>query len=131
MIRAAVSTFGGVETRNPYEAGLGIGREIAAVEAQDALRWQVNAKVVSEAGATSIKVIATDAAGNPLAGMDATARLRHPTDARADHALTLEPNTTGAFAGRTERLAGQWLLVIELLRNGKRVFRSTNRVFLP
>ena len=36
MIRAAVSTFGGVETGNAYQAGLAFAQEIAAVEAQDA-----------------------------------------------------------------------------------------------
>ena len=49
MIRAAVSTFGGVETESAYQAGLAFAREIAAVEAQDALHWQVRAKVSAAA----------------------------------------------------------------------------------
>jgi nitrogen fixation protein FixH len=130
MIRAAVSTFGGVETKSAYEAGLAMPREIAAVEAQDALRWQVNATVSSEPRATLIKVTATDAAGRPLTGMEATASLQHPTDARADHVVSLEREAPGTFAGHTERLSGQWVLVIELVRDGKRLFRSNNRVFL-
>ena len=43
MIRAAVSTFSGIETANSYQAGLAFAREIAAAEAQDALHWQVQA----------------------------------------------------------------------------------------
>ena len=130
MIRAAISTFGGVETKNPYEAGLAVAQEIDAVEAQDALHWQVNANVSSEPAATLIKLTATDAAGRPLTGIEATARLQHPTDARADHAITLAPYAPGAFAGRTQRVAGQWLLVIDLAHDGQRLFRSNNRVFL-
>ena len=130
MIRAAISTFGGIETKNPYEAGLAVAQEIAAVEAQDALRWQVNANVSSEPTATLINLTATDAAGRPLTGIKVTARLRHPTDARADHVISLAPYAPGAFAGRTGRVAGQWLLAIELARDGKRLFRSNNRVFL-
>jgi nitrogen fixation protein FixH len=130
MIRAAVSTFGGVETKNAYEAGLTMAREIASVEAQDALHWQVNAKVSIEPAATLIKVTAADADGGPLTGIEATARLQHPTDARADHGVSLEREAPGTFAGHVVRVTGQWLLVLELARDGKRVFRSNNRVFL-
>ena len=50
MIRAAVSTFGGVETANAYQAGLAFAREIAEAAAQDALHWQVKAKVSAGGG---------------------------------------------------------------------------------
>ena len=45
MIRAAVSTFGGVETASSYQAGLAFEREVAAARAQDERDWQVKAKV--------------------------------------------------------------------------------------
>ncbi len=130
MIRAAVSTFGGVETENAYQAGLAFAREIAAVEAQDALHWQVRARVSAEAGATRIEVAATDAAGLPLHGLQATARLVHPTDRRADHVVPLGEQAAGQFQGRTTAVVGQWALVIELSRDGSRMFRSRNRVFV-
>ena len=130
MIGAAVSTFGGVETQNSYQAGLAFAREIAAVEAQDALGWQVRATVSAGAGATFVKVTAADAAGQPLAGLQATALLAHPTDRRADHVVPLTVEAPGRFQGRTAALVGQWALVIELSRDGSRMFRSKNRVFL-
>ena len=68
MISAAVSTFGGVETENAYQAGLAFAREMAAVDAQDALHWNVRAKVVRVNGATELEVLAADAAGRPLSG---------------------------------------------------------------
>ena len=37
MIRAAVTTFGGVETGSSYQAGLAFERELAAAQAQNAL----------------------------------------------------------------------------------------------
>ena len=109
MIRAAVSTFGGVETANAYQAGLAFGRDI---------------------GATLVEVIATDAAGRPLAGLRATALLAHPTNGRGDHIIPLDENAPGTFLGRTTSVTGQWSLVIELSRDGSRMFRSKNRVFL-
>jgi nitrogen fixation protein FixH len=130
MIRAAVSTFGGVETGNAYQAGLAFAREIAAVEAQDALHWDVRAKVSAANGATELEVTAIDAAGRPPTGLTATARLMHPTDKRADRVVALGEHAPGDFKGRTDAVTGQWALVIELARDGTRMFRSTNRVFI-
>lgn len=131
MIVAAVSTFGGVETGSAYQAGLAFSREAAAVHAQDALHWDVKGAVrLAPGGEAQVEVSARDANGRPLAGITATAALQHPTDKRADHALTLDERTTGTFRGTTAAAAGQWDLVIELSRGGARMFRSKNRVVL-
>jgi nitrogen fixation protein FixH len=61
----------------------------------------------------------------------ATAQLVHPTDRRADHAVPLSDDGAGLFRGTTAAAAGQWDLVIELSRDGERLFRSKNRVWLP
>jgi nitrogen fixation protein FixH len=130
LIRAAVSTFGGVETGNAYQAGLAFSKEIAAAQAQDALHWQVKASVSADAAATLVEIVARDAAGRPVAGLEASARLVHPADKRSDHAVAMHETAPGRFRGRTEKLAGQWDLVFELARGETRVFRSRNRVFL-
>jgi len=130
MIGAAVSTFGGVDTESSYQAGLAFARESAASRAQDALRWQVDARVSALGDATIVEVTARDAAGKALTGLQAGARLIHPTDRRADHAVVLADLGFGVFKGRTEALAGQWDLAIELLRDGRRIFLSKNRVIL-
>ncbi|HEY1361773.1 MAG TPA: FixH family protein [Xanthobacteraceae bacterium] len=130
MIKLAVSSFGGVDIDNAYRAGLAFTREIAAVEAQDARRWQVTAGVAPEAGATRIEVTARDAAARPLAGLAATARLTHPTDRRLDRVVPLREEAPGQYRGTTAPAAGQWTLDIELLREGTALFRSRNRVFL-
>jgi nitrogen fixation protein FixH len=77
-----------------------------------------------------VEVTAADAAGAPLAGLAASARLLHPTDKRADHIVPLTETAPGRFSGATAPLAGQWALVIELSRDGTRLFRSRNRVFM-
>src|SRR6185436_10396385 len=84
MIRAAVSTFGGVETASSYQAGLAFSRDAAAARAQDELHWQVKANVRPAGSALLVEVDARDAAGYPLTGLDASVRLHHPTDRRAD-----------------------------------------------
>ena len=130
MIRAAVSTFGGIETENAYRAGLAFARELAAVEAQDTLHWKVRGSVKADAAGTLVEVIARDAAGAPPAQLEATARLLHPADKRADHVVPLSQVAPGRFSGHTETVAGQWMLLIELSRDGTTLFRSKNRVFV-
>jgi nitrogen fixation protein FixH len=130
MIWAAVSTFGGVETESSYQAGLAFARETEAVAAQDALHWQVKAKVSGAADATLVEVVAADADGRPVSGLQAQARLVHPSDKRADHLVALDEGAPGQFRGYSDPLIGQWALVIELSRDGARVFRSRNRIFL-
>jgi nitrogen fixation protein FixH len=129
MVHAAVSTFGGVETASSYQAGLAFARESDAARAQDALRWRVAARLsAASAESTRIDIAATDAANRPLSGLVARARLSHPTDKRADHTLALSESSPGHFIGKTAQVRGQWDLVIELLRDGERVFRSRNRL---
>jgi nitrogen fixation protein FixH len=130
MIRAAVTTFGGVEARNAYQAGLTYEREIEAARAQDAMHWQVKANVHRNGDATAITIDARDAAGTPLAGLEARLTLSHPLDRRVDRGVALHEEATGRFSGTTAFAAGQWDLNIELSRDGERLFRSRNRVVL-
>jgi nitrogen fixation protein FixH len=130
MIRAAVSTFGGVETSSSYQAGLAFAREAAAAHAQDALHWRVNATLRAVPGKTIVEIDARDSAGRPLAGLTATGHLAHPNDRRADREVILSERTTGQFHGIAGPTAGQWDVIIELSRDGERLFRSRNRVVL-
>jgi len=130
MIRAAVSTFGGVETSSSYQAGLVFARNAAAARAQDELRWQVKANVRPRGDAIAVEIDVRDAAGRPLTGLDASVALHHPTDRRADQTVSLSAGGAGYFHGTTARFSGQRDLMIELSRSGERLFRSQNRVVL-
>jgi len=131
MIRAAVSTFGGLETESSYQAGLAFAREAADARAQDALHWRVDARLsLLRDGAADLVIEARDAADHPLRGLAAMARLVHPADQRDDHQVALRETGPGEFRGNATAAAGQWDLVLELARDGTRVFRSKNRVLL-
>ena len=130
MIHAAVSTFGGVETDSSYRAGLVFAHEAASVQAQDDLHWQVTAKVATQGDVTTLEVIALDAAGKPVENIDATAAIAHPEDRRGDLAVALLATRLGVFRGTTAAIVGQRDLVIELSRNGERLFRSKNRLMI-
>ena len=131
LVKAAISTFGGLETESPYRAGLAFGGEIAAAHAQEARHWRVGAKVLpTENGATVVEMSVQDAAGRPLAGLDTVVRLVHPTDRRLDHVLIMHEDAPGRLHGSTAQALGEWDLVIELSRGEERLFRSRNRVSL-
>jgi nitrogen fixation protein FixH len=130
MIRAAVTTFSGVETGSAYQAGQNFKYEAAAARAQEERHWQVRADVRPADGKTLIEIDARDAAGRPLSGLEAAARLQHPTDRRGDQTIALSEPTSGHFRGTAASLAGQWDMLIDLSRGGERVFRSRNRVVL-
>ncbi len=131
MVRAAVSTFGGIETENAYKAGLAFANEIAAADAQKERRWQVRATVLPDAqGFQRIEMFARDAADRPLNGLTAIVALHHPTNRRSDQAILMTETEPGHFIGTTALVAGQWDLVIDLERDGERMFRSKSRVVL-
>lgn len=132
MARLAVSTFAGVETESSYKAGLTFTKETNAAVAQDARHWSVDVDLQSPGGTgRAIQVRAVDAAGKPLSGLVADGRFAHPTDARRDVVLDLEPLGDGRYRARAEVGPGQWDLVIDFTQGGDRLFRSKNRVQLP
>ncbi len=131
MVRAAISTFGGVETLSSYKAGLQFEQEVGAVERQDALHWQVGGTLKRDrAGQAVLDLTARDAHGAPLVGLTADARLAHPADDRLDHVIAVRGIGAGVFHGAVEAQPGQWELIVDLYRGGERVFRSRSRVSL-
>ena len=131
MMKAATSTFGGVETSSSYKAGLMFEREISKAGQQDDLHWQVDGKIARDkSGEAVLDISARDAKGLPLAGITAQARLAHPVDERLDHVIALDRSNAGRFHGAALAQAGQWELIIDLYRGEARVFRSRSRVTL-
>lgn len=131
MVKAATSTFGGVETTSSYKAGLMFKQAEAAAQKQADLHWHVNGTLARDkAGETVLDIAVRDAKGVPVSGLTATARLEHPADARRDHDVPLSNVGAGQFHGAADAGAGRWELIIDLARGGERVFLSRSRVTL-
>ena len=90
MIRAAISTFGGVETGSAFQAGQAFKHDIEAARAQQSRHWQVKANVRRADGGTVVQIDARDEDGHPLAGLEAVASLHRPTDRRGDLVVVAE-----------------------------------------
>ena len=131
MALKAVSTFGGVDTESSYRAGKMFERDVALARAQDQRHWQVEAKVTPITGGDAIfDIVARDASGAALTGLTAVAQLERPADRRLDRIVAVSEGMPGRFHGSATIPAGQWDLVIDLQREGERVFRSKNRIVL-
>jgi nitrogen fixation protein FixH len=131
MVKAAISTFGGVETQSSYKAGQLFEHEVETAERQAALHWRVDGRLKRDkAGEAVLDVTVRDGQGVPVTGLAAVVRLAHPADERLDHVVPLHRIGDGAFHGEVAAKAGQWELLIDLDRGGNRVFRSRSRVKL-
>jgi nitrogen fixation protein FixH len=131
LVKAATSTFGGVETSSSYKAGLMFEKEVVRAEQQDELRWQVDGKIARDKdGEAVLDISARDASGTPLTGITMQARLAHPADERLDHVIALNRTNAGLFHGAAQAQPGQWELIVDLYRGEARVFRSRSRVTL-
>jgi nitrogen fixation protein FixH len=131
LVRAAISTFGGVETASSYKAGLQFEHEVAVAERQNALHWRVSGKLTRDgAGEAVLDLTARDANGAPLSGLRADARLAHPADERLDRVIALRAGAAGVFHGQAAAQPGQWDLIVDLYRGERRLFRSQSRVTL-
>lgn len=131
MVMAATSTFGGLETRSSYQAGLMFESEVARAERQQARHWQIDGKLKRDrAGEAVLDISVRDEHGEPVGGLSADATLEHPADARRDNVIHLSKIGPGAFHGAAQGHAGQWDLIVDFYRGGERVFRSRSRVSL-
>ncbi|MGQ3675848.1 FixH family protein [Xanthobacter sp. TB0139] len=132
MAHYAISTFAGVETPSSYKAGLEFTAEREAAARQNNRHWQVEVDLETlSSGLREVTVNAKDAAGKPLTGLVAEGRLAHPTDARKDVRLDLEPLGNGRYRADVTANPGQWVLVIDFTKGDERMFRSRNRIYLP
>lgn len=130
LVRAATSTFAGLETSSSYKAGLMFRQELDSAERQAALHWRVDGKLVDKGGQAVLDITVRDAKGVAVTGLTAQARLAHPATDKLDHDVSLGRVGAGAFHGAVEAAPGQWELILDLDRDGERVFRSRSRVTL-
>ncbi len=131
MAKAAISTFGGVETQSSYKAGQMFEDEVARAMRQDALRWKVGGKLdLDRVGEAVLDMTVRDAKGQPVSGLTADARLWHPADSRRDHVIPMRKTGTGAFHGEAHAQSGRWELIVDFYRGDRRMFRSRSEIVL-
>jgi nitrogen fixation protein FixH len=131
MMKAAISTFGGVETKSSYEAGRTFEGEVAKAAAQAARDWQVSEHLSPSGSDQMLSIDLRDAEGTPVTGVEVAARLVHPVDERNDIAFALSETGPGTYSGKAGVPAGVWEIDLLVARGDDQLFRSKNRVIVP
>lgn len=132
FVYVALGSFPGVVVESSYKAGQIYNRDIADAKAQADRGWQVTASLRRSADSHGLlRVEARDKAGNVLTGLVFKAVLEHPTYEDADQHMTLQEVESGVYQASLDGVAsGNWELVLDGYRDGKRLFRSQNKTFL-
>ncbi len=131
MVKAAISTFGGVDTPSSYEAGRMYKTEEARAAAQASRDWQVSEHLSPSGDSQVLSVGIRDERGAPVTGVDLQAILAHPIDERRDVEIALAEAGPGDFRGRAVVSPGVWQLDLIVSRHGEQLFRSRNRIIVP
>ena len=131
IMTMALRTMPGVETRSAYETSQHFNEEIARQHERDARGWSATAALTRQGEGATLIVTLADRNGGPLAGLAASARLRHPATSARDHDLTLNESRPGRYeAGFRTIEAGSWILELQAKRGEEVVFVSRSRVTL-
>lgn len=129
MIFKAIGTFSGEVTPHPYERGLAYNKEIAQAREQAARDWKVDVTLSrTSPDASEIRVIARDANGAEVSGVEMSALFAAPADLAKDLRLKLAETAPGRYAAVVKLPKGQRDLVLTATRDGREVFRSKSRI---
>lgn len=109
----ALTTFNGVETPDAYRRGLQYNQVLAEAESQQALGWQGALRLDPR----RIELSLRDAAGRPVSGVTAAARIGRPATDRLDAEVALTEVGAGLYVAELSRLAeGAWIADVAVRR---------------
>lgn len=131
LIYYALTSFPGLEVASAYKAGQQYAAEVDAARVQAARHWSVDVKAEPVEGGAAVTATFLGADGQPERGLTVTAEMQHPTASGHDRKVDLVEAAGGSYAATVPEVgSGRWLLVLEASRDGERLFRSRNPVFL-
>ena len=115
MARSAIGTFGGTVVDNSYVASQEFNGWLAKGRAQAALGWSAKPTLDPQRHL----ILSVSKAGAPLAGISATATLRHPLGQQPEQKLQLRSGSAGQLVSATPIPSGRWTLHAEIRQNGQ------------
>ncbi len=120
LVVFALTSWSGLETEQAYQKGLAHNQTLDAISSQVARGWRGTlAFAPREAGSGQLMFTLVDAAGDPVDGLDVTARLIRPTHEGFDKAIILRALGAGRYEAMLDLpLDGQWRVEIEASGRG-------------
>lgn len=138
LIYSAVATFTGLETENHYEKGNVYNSDIAMARQQEALGWQVAAKVLPDPaqqdGAkrhVSVEAVFKDKNGEAITGLAVRALFIRPVQAGHDVSIPMSSKGQGRYVADADLdFHGQWDLRVVAMGE-KDSYQLAERIQIP
>ena len=125
----AFNSWTGLTVTDSYEKGRAFNETLDRAAAQKALGWRLSLRVDPISGGTSdVSLDLRDRGDREISDAVVLARFLRPTHEGHDVTATLLERGSGHYGARVVLpLPGQWLVELEIDRNG-RIHRSTRRI---
>ena len=131
MIYCAMSTWPGMAAQHPYQEGVAYNRELAAEQRQEALGWELAARLSRGLGGMELRVEATDRRGQTLDGLKIKATVERPLGPAETERVELKPVAAGIYAASLASLAsGQWAVRLAVSKGANAMYVS-RRLMAP
>lgn len=108
MLTAALTSFGGLVTKNSYVAGRSFEANQAAARAEPMAGWDIEAA----AGEPTLTLSILDIDGAPVSGAQLRGSLGRPTHARADTVVIFDEVAPGLYSADAPAEPGAWRLML-------------------
>ena len=132
MISLAFNSWTGVEIESTYNFSQQYQNVLDDAKRQESLGWRISVEAERDGnGRTRVSVAAMDREGANLDGYEVVAIFERPTQSAEDLQVVLAATGSGTYDGVINNVGyGQWDIVIDIMSENARVFRSRNRVYL-
>jgi len=131
MMYAALSTYSGVTSAEPYRKGLHYNERVGASERQQQLNWNDVAKIEPN-GKVTLSITGAD--GRPIRNLSVDLSIGRPTTNRQDRKLRLLAQDAGGYGAQVVPLEpGAWIIDVEARATAtdeEPIFRSRRRLWM-
>lgn len=126
MATSAITSWSGLVVKNSYVASQEFNEKSIIGKAHAALNWQPHLSY--QDGIVRYKL--TDANGNPVKAVGATAVFRRPVNEKEDQTLNMLPANDNFLSAEASLKDGNWVVEINTYAGLEEPYRQINRIFI-
>jgi nitrogen fixation protein FixH len=127
FVYAAVTTFSGGDTSDPYRKGLNYNETLKADERQAERGWRTDIAYDEKTRRLELSFLDKNAA--PVTGLTINGKLSRPATDREDRHVVLAETSQGIYTATVELAPGLWVLSAAS-RKGGSLYRLKRRLFV-
>jgi nitrogen fixation protein FixH len=131
FVYAAMTTFSGGDTSDPYRKGLNYDATLKADERQAERGWQTGLDYDAKTKKLALSFVDKGAA--PVTGLTIRAKLSRPATDKEDRHLVLAETSPGVYAAAIDLAPGLWILSVASRTQGGHpggLYRLKRRLFV-